>query len=256
MAPSDAPHVRVPITVYVLWHPAFEDGPALASAVYDWLGPARADLRRLGLGMAVFFRSEDWRAAFALPDDPRPAEPHGADAVARADHAARTRVRRPIAFDGAELNLLVPLVDPHMLLDRSWQRDLATWGRLHADTGPVRLAPVQLVPSLDALGPAVSGIQPIRIDRWRDTELPESAPARLARRIVRLRREVVQVLLRVLRAPDSGQDARPPRPLGRVFLSHATADREDGAGVAEALRDAGRSYGHIQTVQDDADLPF
>ena len=50
----------VPLTLYVLWHPSFTFGATLAAALYDWLGAPRGDLRRSGLGIHVYFRSEDW----------------------------------------------------------------------------------------------------------------------------------------------------------------------------------------------------
>jgi len=252
--PQNPAPVRVPISVYVLWHPDFADGPQLANAVYDWLGPSSPDLRHVGMGIGVYNRSEDWDASFALSPDPIPEDTELSDVVAQADHAARARIRREVDVTGADINLLIPLVDAHMLLDRSWQRDLARWGAMHRTDDRVCLAPVQLVPSLESLGPDVADIQPIRIDSWRDPDGEVRTPERLAQHIFRLRREVVQLILRLTGSARTPDGAWPVQPLRRVFLSHASSDREHGPGVAEALRDAGRSYGHIETFYDANDL--
>jgi len=246
-------HRSVPLSVYVVWHPRFADGAALARSVYSWLGSSRSDLRRVGMGIEVHFRSEDWQRSFALPGDPLPDSSVPTDAVSAADHAAQHRARRPIAFGEADVDVIVPLVDAHMLTDRSWRRDLRTWADLHRDEGGVRLAPVQLVPSFEALGPVIDGIQPVQVDTWRDLDEPEDDAARRTRRGVRLRRELVQFLLRILTEFDPHSDGD-GRPLRRVFLSHAKEDKAAGAGVAERLRDVGRAYGHIETFYDDNEL--
>ena len=252
--PTYRTSVRVPVSVYVMWHPAFTDGPVLASAIHDWLGPSHPDLREVGLVPPVYFRSEDWQADYALPGDPIPARTAPADAMARADQRARTRMRRPIDFDRADVHLLVPLVDPHMLADRSWQRDLARWGARHRTAAGVHLTPVQLVPSLSSLGADVAATPAIQVDGGPGSGAEEGRAPRLARRIVRLRRAVMQRVLYALTSPVDVERAALSTPLRRVFVSRDPAEVAGGASVADALHEAARAYGHLETLSDDPAL--
>ncbi len=255
--PCPTPTSVVPLTVYVLWHPDFEDGPLLANAIYDWLGPSRSDLRRVGMGINVYFRSEDWTDEYELDPVTGPQLPAPIDEVERADRAARLRRRRPIDFRDAAINVVIPLVDAHMLVDPSWQRQLHELAHPPPELHDrIQLAPVQLVSSLAALGGWGESIQPLRIDSWRDlqTDSVESRAHRLARRVVRLRREVVQVVLRLLTRSADPADLWSRQPLRRVFLSYAKDDYEAGPGVAERLRDVGRSYGYIETFFDENNI--
>jgi hypothetical protein len=252
---SGARPTRTPICIYVLWHPAFEDGPVLARAVAEWWGASANDTRAIGLGIPVYFRSAPWSADDALPGEPMPPRPSTAtdpEAVRR----QRLHVwRRPIELDSAEHNVFVPLVDDHMVDDPSWRRDLVELARLHHPPGDplgdgphVHLAPLQMTSAWARMPVEVSAIKALYVDAWRHAG-DEKKELRQERRRQRVTRLLTQALVRLLR---HSKDEKIP---AEVFLSHAKADLELGPGVAEELRDVAASYGQIEVFYDENDLP-
>jgi hypothetical protein len=245
---------RVPLSIYVLWHPAFADGTLLARTIAEWCGGGAADIRAAGLGIPVHFRSERWRAANALhPEDMPPELPAPADPVAAREHR-RQVWRRPIHLDDAEHNVFVPLIDDHMVNDPSWRRDVLDLARRHhasrraTDGAPrVHLIPVQITAALARMPDEVGAIQAVTLRRWTDPD--ESESERRDRWVVRIRRLVTQSLVRLL---GELRDSMLPT---EVFLSHAKADLELGSGVAERLRDVAAGYGQIDVFYDENDLP-
>ncbi|HET7504045.1 MAG TPA: hypothetical protein VFK02_23655, partial [Kofleriaceae bacterium] len=123
--------MRVPLSIYVLWHPAFADGPLLARTIAEWCTGGTADIRATGQGIPVHFRSEPWRAGHALEAEDAPPElPAPEDPVAARAHR-RHVWRRPIQLDEADHNVFVPLVEDHLVDDPSWRRDLLDLARHH-----------------------------------------------------------------------------------------------------------------------------
>jgi hypothetical protein len=82
-----SPGTVAPIRIYVLWHPDFEDGEAIAYQIYRWF---RLDSME---GIPVFFRSPDAPGQDTPPDVP----------------------------DDCPLNYVVPLVEAHMVADPEWR---------------------------------------------------------------------------------------------------------------------------------------
>ncbi len=264
---SQARATRVPLSIYVMWHPSFAEGESLARDIYEWFGGRTGDARAVGLGIPVHFRSAPWENAMALnPDEVvRPSE-------ATTDPRLRI-LRRPVNLQHAEHNVFVPLVDDHMVDDPSWRRDLleiashcSLQGQAPVDekerTPPfVDLLPVQISPSWSRLPAALTKTQALFLRRWTDAS-NETLADRLARWRVRLRRLLTQAIVRLLRerramAPGGGA-ARPGRETilpTEVFLSHAKMDQALGPGVAEQLRDAAAGYGQIDVFYDENDLP-
>lgn len=252
--PPEHRATRVPLSIYVLWHPGFPDGQLLARTIAEWCGGGTADIRAAGLGIPVHFRSERWRAANALrPEDIPPEPPAPDDPVAAREHR-RQVWRRPVHLDDAEHNVFVPLIDDNMVNDPSWRRDVLDLARRHhasrraADGEPrVHLIPVQITAALARMPDEVGGIQAVTLRRWTDPD--ESEHERRDRWVVRIRRLLTQSLVRLL------GELRTSMLPTEVFLSHAKADLELGSGVAERLRDVAAGYGQIDVFYDENDLP-
>ncbi|MCH9685269.1 MAG: TIR domain-containing protein [Deltaproteobacteria bacterium] len=251
---------RSPVTIYVMWHPDYAEGPGLARAVYEWLGDATSDLRRMGLGIPVYFRSEDWESRLALADEGTAAiEPGSPDHEIEVQrHERGRRVRRPIDVDGASHNVFVPLIDDNMVADPSWRRDLVELANAHRDAGAAEAGPtgsachlvsVQATDHWTRLPPIITRTQPVFLRRWSDPgeETPQQESTRLQ---VRLCRELTQALVRILR------ESRNADLVMQVFLSHAKRDGALGPGVAEQLRDVSAGYGQIDVFYDENDLPI
>lgn len=254
-AASEHRATRVPLSIYVLWHPGFSDGPLLARTIAEWCGGGTADIRATGQGIPVHFRSERWRAANALhPEDVPPESSEPDDPVAAHEHL-RYVWRRPIELDEADHNVFVLLIDDHLVDDPSWRRDILDLARRHhagrrepAPGAPrVHLIPVQITSALARMSDEVSAIQAVYLRRWTDSDQHDDE--RRERWVLRIRRLVTQSLVRLL------GELRASMLPTEVFLSHAKADLELGPGVAEQLRDVAAGYGQIGVFYDENDLP-
>ncbi len=80
--------IRTPVRIYVLWHADYRDGLNLARRIYYWFRLAT------GEGIPVYFRS--WGAS--------PTE------------------NQEISDESCDLNIIVPLVEPHMVASLHWRR--------------------------------------------------------------------------------------------------------------------------------------
>lgn len=252
---------RVPLSIYVLWHPEFADGPLLARTIAEWCNGGITDMRAAGQGIPVHFRSAPWRASNALRAADAPPEPAEPDDPVDARAHRRYAWRRPINLDEAEHNVFVPLVDDHLVDDPSWRRDLLDLARRHrADqrsraSGPpagsgaphVHLIPIQTTPAWARMPDEVSAIQVVFLRRWTDGD--QHNDDRRRDWVLRIRRLVTQALVRLL------GELRDPALPTKVFLSHAKIDLELGPGVAEQLRDVAAGYGQIDVFYDQNDLP-
>jgi hypothetical protein len=252
---------RVPLSIYVLWHPEFVHGPMLAHKIAEWCSGGTADIRATGQGIPVHFRSDPWRASNALPDEPKPPEPAASHDPVAIHMRSRYVWRRPIELDEAEHNVFLPLVDDHMVDAPSWRRDLLDLARRHragqslraarrsAGSGApqVHLIPIQVTPAWGRLPDEVSGIQALHLRQWDDGNHGDKNQR--DRWVVRIRRLVTQALVRLLR------EFRGQRLPTEVFLSHAKLDLKLGPGVAEQLRDVAAGYGQIDVFYDENDLP-
>lgn len=250
---------RVPLSIYVLWHPKFVDGAVLAREIADWCGGGTTDLRAAGMAIPVHFRSTEWTAAQALTVDDEPPQSRVGRGPLAERKKAHDSYRRPINLAHAKHNIFVPLVDDHMIDDASWRRDLIDLAERHHKTrnkkpgandtdAQVHLAPLQVSAAWPRVPEQVSKIKALHLHRWSDP-VSELDAGRLERWRLRIRRLLTQALVRLL-----GQIRESALPT-EVFLSHAKADRDLGPGVAERLRDIAAGYGQIDVFYDENDLP-
>jgi len=228
--------------VYVLWHPECQIGEELAREVHRWLRPGA------GLGPKVHYRSAPAPEAppGGLPP-PLPGEP-------------RAQIGRTHARAITNLQVLITLIDDHMIADgtwRHWLADLAT-----TTTGTERIViPVALDPT------AFNVVAPIRDKNFlrpKGLPLPTDADARAAAMqvVVRsLQKQLTETLCRILLQPRSEERAliQTSELFGadlskiRVFLSHAKAD---GTSPAKRIRDYIYSQTQLAAFYDENDIPY
>jgi hypothetical protein len=265
-------HARVPLVVYVLWHPKFTDGPALARELYDWLAGNSTDSRAVGLGIPVYFRSRPWDPTLSLDGGLERMEETATGAAGeestnsslpdplKQQHDRRMGLTtRPIEVFRAEHNVFLPLVDEHMIEDPAWRRDLLDLARHHAvdrsgalDNPPQRnsnvtLMAFQLCDHWARLPIQVTRIKALHLRRWDDPR-DQTGQQRVLGYKNRLRRLVTQALTTLLHHCEAREQPR------EVFLSHAKGDGAYGPGVAEELRDKAAGYGQIEVFYDENDL--
>ena len=217
-----------PMRLYVLWHPDCASGADFAREIYLWFRGDPGDITQSGYGIPVLYRSKPFQADAETP--------------------------RAIDLSAARLNIIVPLVDQHMVVSTAWRRYL----RSLADSETSRdtaclMCPVALDPAAYHLPENVSRLNFLRVDRVTDPDIWDSAK-RLHVRRQRLLSLLTQVCCRLLWGSHGGAGPlaldMPSLPL-HVFISHAKAD---GTDIAEAIRDQIYHQGQLQAFFDESDL--
>lgn len=211
--------MKSPVTIYIIHHPKCHQAYKLAGKLFDWfrLGYLSGDAGAAGL--PVYFRRR----------------------------LSGTALQPQIHFDGADLNVVIVLVDHRMVVDETWRRaivDLAN--RVKALQGSINinaesraiLLPGAMHDSFYRTGLLYDYFNPVRLLNLSDEKMEAT-----------IRRGATEAIARAMWARDS-QD--PPPPLN-VFLSHA---KRDGTQIAEAIRDGVRSFSQIVAWYDANDLPF
>jgi hypothetical protein len=192
------------LTIYVAWHPSFEDGKEIALALFQHY---RRDLYRNvagGSGLPVIYRSQPPEGE-AVPVD--------------------------IDMEGAEATAIVMLVDEHWTGDSAW----VEWGRkVSAAADETGLRALVFPVAIDGSGIAEGVIleQAVRWDKWTE----DGQPVKLRRLFTALSYEFCRMTRRYLERPDLAEDDLSAflRKV-EVFLSHSKHD-EDGIEIAQQFR--------------------
>jgi TIR domain len=215
--PDDTPAPRDPMRLYVCWHPDSPAGAAFAPALFNWFRGDPGNLLETGFGIPVRYR---------CTSDPK-----------------------PIPLDEADLSVIVPLVDEHMVVSGRW-REFFEKGAFKDRR--VALYPVALHSSAYQLPGNVSRLNFLRVGRATDpgTWSGEERRAVERQRLISL---LTQACCRLLWARQTGVGTEPDRPgqQVKVFISHAKAD---GVDIAEAIRLQIFRQGQMQAFFDESDL--
>lgn len=232
-----------PMRIYVLWHKDCEKGQEFAKEIYTWFRGDPGDLSQCGYGIPVEYRS--YPSAVPLEQ------------------------RRAIDLNAARINVVVPLVDEHMVVDAPWRKYLselvpeipeknASSETLRNSETPASsltkslICPVALHSAAYQLPAKITQRNFLRIDRTNDPK-DWSEEHRLQVQQQRLLSLLTQVCCRLLWQPDEpgaiDMDA-PSSPI-KVFISHA---KSDGTDIAEAIRNQIYQHGQLQAFFDESDL--
>lgn len=211
-----------PAHITVLWHRDCPEGKDLSAEIFRWFRGNPNDPGEAGRGIPVHYRC--W-----------PEEPSGAEAT----------------MAPAGIEIAVPLVDEHMVVDPDWRKYLMGAIKPRARL----LVPVALDAAAYQLPFSISRLNYLRLDRAVDPDTWSWEKRSLIRR-ERLISLLTQVVARELLALANGggkpaRDAAPPQIM--VFISHAKAD---GIREAEALRSTILGSGQMQAFYDESDLPI
>lgn len=229
-----------PVQIFVLWHPDYAHGAALARSIFDWFRTAE------GYGIPVHYRCQ-----------PDPRRDDGFPA--------------PLPFDSATLNLVVVLAEANLVRDRLWRRWLnqnfpepgampGFFKRLFSPARMINIYPV----ALDATAYKLPGamrqlnfISPLG-ERLAAGERVPDDPESIGRA---LRTQLTEAFARLLAQPrkDSLMERifgalkdraiEPPKVI--VFISHA---KRDGTRVARALHDYICRETQLQAFFDQNDI--
>jgi hypothetical protein len=238
--------------IYILWHPSCVIGEPLAKRISEWLRPGN------GFGPDVFFRS---RPAPATTRDTKNVLP-----LSLANEKRANIDDTPSSSFKARLNnlqIVLVLIDEHMVVDRAWQHWLTTLSK--SVVWPARIImPIALDPTAYNVPPELRELNflrpaglPLR-ERWQDGS---QACERIARSLLKQITEALcrQVLPRptTVANPAAAAGAANPTveavPKVNVFLSHA---KVDGVTPARRLRDYIYSQTQLTAFFDENDIAF
>src|SRR5437870_5075909 len=132
-----------PMRVYVLWHPHCASGGDFAREIFLWLRGDSGDIAQSGYGIPVFYRSTPFHIDTETP--------------------------RAIDLSAARINIMVPLVDQHMVVSTAWRRYLHSLADLETlrDTACL-LCPVALHPAAYHLPENINRLNFLRVDHVTD----------------------------------------------------------------------------------------
>lgn len=205
------------LVVYVVWHPDYQDGQALAEHLYSRL---RRDVNHplsRGIGIPVFFRNA------LLPDTGQPV---------------------PIDLQDAQHSAVIVLVDDNLVVDDDWGDYVANlWRQMQVPNCPHRLFPVSLSPQAFNLDSSVPAVNFIRLH----TVAENNWPSYLMGSVIH---ELCRLLLNKSRVAASGTTAISNAPV-KLFISHA---KRDGLEIAEVIRDYIHQNTALKTFFDAADI--
>ena len=208
------------LLIYVVWHPAFEQGQKLAESIYAHFSrdPERTNAR--GLGIPVFFRS-----AAAAPGKAPP----------------------PIPVDAARHTAIIVLVDPQMVVAEGWDAYVEElWQQAGAAPERHRLFPVAFDDTAYQLSPQIGPVNFIRLQG----HSPEAGPGFL---LNRLTNELGRLLTQrpTLTAVETNDLKTKSPPKMELFISHA---KQDGEKTAILLRDYIHDNLALDTFFDAIDI--
>lgn len=224
--------------VYVLWHPRFLPGEALATRIYSWLRPGN------GLGPQVFYR------CLPAPSAPPGGLPPPLPGEGRAPPPA------PASSRSSNLQIVILLIDASMIADHTWRHWIGQLAREHSGVSRVCL-PVAL-DTTAYNGPtclrALNFLRPSGVPSSGATQAwPEDVIEAVSRSLLK---QLTETLCDLLLYPDERQPGPVPdlaRPKVKIFLSHA---KRDGTVPARRIRDYIYSQTQLAAFYDENDIPY
>lgn len=229
--------------VYVLWHPGFANGEALAQHIYRWVRPN-------GLGPQVFYRSAP------SPEAPPNGLPPPLPQDCRQGFSSQSLARYPPSSLN-NLQVVVVLIDAHLIADPAWRHWINGLGEGASDANRVIL-PVALDATAYNVPPALqelnflrpAGIPPMEEPTVWDEKVLEGVSRSLLKQLTET---LCDLMLQLEEGADTGSPLESSRSKVKIFLSHAKAD---GTEPAKRIRDYIYSQTQIAAFFDENDIPF
>ncbi|NEQ54578.1 MAG: toll/interleukin-1 receptor domain-containing protein [Leptolyngbya sp. SIO3F4] len=223
--------VTDPMRIYVLWHANCKDGQTFAKGIFKWFRGDPKDISQCGYGIPVEYRSYPFQA----------------------DSVSEILEIKP---NEAKINVIVPLVDEHMVSNQTWQDYLLQFidASKFSETACL-ICPVEIHKSAYQLPEKITRLNFLRINRANDPpDLSETELFEIQRQ--RLLSLLTQVCCRLLWRENS--DSVPgvinldvaSSPI-KVFISHA---KSDGTDIAEVIREQIYQQGQLQAFFDESDI--
>ncbi|MFN7929678.1 MAG: toll/interleukin-1 receptor domain-containing protein [Blastocatellia bacterium] len=225
--------------VFILWHPDCPLGEQLAKRIYAWLRPGN------GVGPQVFYRSLPAAEAGGLPPPLPKEKKRAAEKITSAVGSAKV----------SNLQILLPLIDQHMVADPAWRYWLSELSNIPPEEQEIM--PV----ALDTTAYNMPGkmrrqnyLRPIGLPLADDATTGMAFEAATRSLLKQLTEAMCRLLLRAPEAgPNNGRSALAALPKVTLFLSHA---KVDGTGPAKRLRNYIYSQTQLAAFYDENDIVF
>jgi hypothetical protein len=222
-----------PLSIYVLWHPAFTEGETYFMHLYADLCRNVKDTLDRNIGIPIFPRS---RAISRVQTAEGPFPGRGV-----AEGAAQPA---PIVFAEADTNAVVILVDDEMFNDPSWEAYIR---HLLKMPGNNRFFPIAISKYAHGFLPELAEIQYITLYGLTDDDRDKMFGMRYQRLYLSILHECCRMLLNV--SPSHVQaDDHPPV---KLFISHA---KKDGENIAIDFRNYVRAQTKLSSFFDANDI--
>lgn len=227
------PILHSPLTIHVVWHPAFAEGEKYATFLYGSFNRNPEDPFDRGTGIPVFFRSTPTDTGLPLPID-----------LAEADR-----------------NVVVLLLDDELVAAEGdeWESYAVQVLTECRARGPLhQLIPVAVSDSGFNFNAEVGRLNGIRLNTIKPEPSAEQTAEALndlfERRCAKLHGDLLNELTRLmLPSAATPPTATQPAPPVKLFLSHA---RSDGADIAAAVRQYIRATSSLESFFDVTNIAF
>jgi TIR domain len=240
------PSISSPIPeIYILWHPRCELGEFLARRIHGWLRPGN------GLGPQVFYRS------LPAPEAPVGGLPPPLPGEWRSNLPVSTAPRV------SNLQIVLPLIDEHMIADAAWRQWLAQLTSASKTPEPRDFMPIALDSTAFNAPEQLrqkNFLRPVGLSVT--SPVDETAKEAVARSLLKQLTEAMCWLMLGKGAnPATPMPTNPPgtterdaaEPKLKIFLSHA---KTDGTVPARRIRDYIYSQTQLAAFYDENDIPF
>lgn len=183
--------LKYPLSLFVVWHPSFEQGKKIANNLYSIFCRDVDDPLSRGLGIPVYYRSTSF--------DKAPI---------------------PINSGNAKRNAIVLLIDQHFFIDQDFRAYTEELVKLVDDN--TRIYPVTLFPSAHEIGCGLTSLQFISAYQG-DLDVIENFNLSMKKIKTELLHDCARLLMNFQPTYQDKPEHRIPSPV-KLFLSHAKKD--------------------------------
>jgi TIR domain len=222
-------NLRIPLSIYVIWHPAFPEGQQIANFIYDSFNRDVSRPLVRTLGIPVYFRSKTFQGQ---------------------------QYPRPIDFNESDFTAIVPLISKEFLNAAEYRKYLdGLFGEVQGDKSKRRIFPVSFHKNAHNVTDQLAAINFINTQAEQSSCISanEALITNLAYVRSCLLHELCRLLLFKKRATEEEDSLNGSAPI-KLFISHSKHD--DAKLEAAKFRDFISSRTQLKSFFDANDISF
>jgi len=219
---------KIPLTVYITWHPKYTTGQEIADCFYSALCRDVTKPLVRSIGIPVYFRYDP---------PPTAAQPIGID------------------FSESENTAIIVLVSNEFLLDKNYRAYLyQLLAACREDENNRRIFPVALAPNAYNVSKDLTAVNFVRVDDPKSLLDPQQKNKTLNHIKTSIVHELCRMLLNLKKASEEKQAVVSSAPPVKLFISHSKHD--DSKKQAELFRDFINSQLQLKTFFDANNIAY